>query len=59
MKCKRCGEEFGSSTETVSKPYNRGDGVVYGRVSYVGRPVCPYCRFDNSLKTFMGRGNKL
>ena len=58
-KCKRCGKEFEGSTVERSEPYDRGDGVMYCGISYVGHPVCPYCGFDNSLKTFMRGGNKL
>ena len=48
MKCKKCGKEFEGCIIKHSKPYDRGDGVMYGTSSYTSAPICPHCGHDNS-----------
>ena len=49
MKCKRCGKEFPGSIIHRQKDYDRGDGVMYGRVSYINAPICPFCGHNNTV----------
>ena len=56
MNCKRCGMEFDGSDISSYKQVDRGDGVMYGSVSYVLCPVCPHCGFNNSVNVYMKGG---
>lgn len=48
MKCKNCGKEFTATKVEHSKPYDRGDGVMYGSSNYSQNYVCPHCGTDNT-----------
>ncbi len=54
MKCRRCGKEFTGLVIERLDDYDRGDGVMYGSVSYSNRPICPFCGHDNSMVIRMG-----
>lgn len=56
MKCVMCKREFDSSDIEDYKRVDRGDGVMYGSVSYVSRPVCPHCGHNNSAAVYIKGG---
>ena len=53
MKCKTCEKDFEPAKVEMMKPYDRGDGVMYGGGSYSYDPICPHCGKNNGLRVHM------